>query len=255
MSNVKPLSIGELETLQELHVASVQEFCPKEQKLIARIQSSTRERKTIGYIGARHHELVKGLLDEPDLSISATYSPQTATKVKGLRRDTLVDCELELTILGDLDHFDWVGEWLQYFDSYLQDPRECHLDVKYCNPHKLSFIDVQSSPMVSEIIRTDPGLIFETVSERQNLLDDISDSIELEEAPQPQAIESSLKRHVKPPPSPFLRLHSHQFFMTDNRGRHQKQALHFMICREQGWCKRYRIPDIWDQINTDRGTL
>ncbi|KAK9414057.1 putative Helicase ATP-binding domain-containing protein [Seiridium unicorne] len=69
-----------------------------------------------------------------------------------------------------------------------------------------------------------------TIGDRPNLLDTLSYCIDLEEAPQPRVIKSKLKIH-------------------------QKQALHFMICREQGWRKKHNIPDLWDRVDTDRGRI
>ncbi|KAK6221399.1 hypothetical protein LQW54_001500 [Pestalotiopsis sp. IQ-011] len=84
--------------------------------------------------------------------------------------------------------------------------------------------------MVSAVIGRIPGLLLQKISERPSLLDTISNTIDLEEAPQPSVVKSKLKRH-------------------------QKQALYFMICREQGWGNHHKIPDIWEQIDNDYGRM
>lgn len=37
--------------------------------------------------------------------------------------------------------------------------------------------------------------------------------------------------------------------------RHQKQALTFMLQREQGWAFSNKQPDIWESIDTSQGRL
>jgi len=37
--------------------------------------------------------------------------------------------------------------------------------------------------------------------------------------------------------------------------RHQKQALTFMLKREQGWAFGDNQPDIWESIDTDQGRV
>lgn len=73
-------------------------------------------------------------------------------------------------------------------------------------------------------------MLLQKVSERPSLLDTISNTIDLDEAPQPSVVKSTLKRH-------------------------QKQALYFMICREQGWGNHHKIPDIWEQMDNDSGRI
>lgn len=139
--------------------------------------------------------MIQGLLDVPEVSLSVSCVPTTTGKKARLNEST--PCELEITICGDLELFDEVGRWLQDFEVYLQDPRLCHLDVKYCNPHRLSFVDIMSCPMVSAVVERVPGLLLQKISERPSLLDTISNAIDLEEAPQPSVIKSKLKRYCK----------------------------------------------------------
>lgn len=68
------------------------------------------------------------------------------------------------------------------------------MDVKYCNPHRLSFVDIASCPMVSAVVGRMPELLLQKVSERPSLLDTISNTIDLDEAPQPSVVKSTLKR-------------------------------------------------------------
>ncbi|ETS86311.1 hypothetical protein PFICI_00139 [Pestalotiopsis fici W106-1] len=190
---------------------------------------SSEEYQVNGRIDTKHSYMIQELLDV-HINIKVICIAKTTSTTKKARSNVSVPCELQLTIYGDLELFDEVGEWLQGSDIYLQDPMVCHMDVKYCNPHRLSFIDIHSCPMVSDIVKGKPGLMFRTISERSSLLDTISNVIDLQEAPQPPAVKSSLKRH-------------------------QKQALYFMSCREQGWGNHHDIPDIWESVDNDRGRI
>lgn len=211
------------------------------------------EFKVTGRVDAAYGQMIQGLLDVPEVTTKVTCMWNDSTRGKKSLSNILIPCELHLTIYAHLELFDEVGRWLQDFDTYLQDPRVCHMDVKYCNPHKLSFINVQSCPTVSEVIKVEPALMLQAISESPNLLDEtLSNPIHLEEAPQPRAIKSTLKRSVS-----FL----HQFgaivlhLMLTSMARHQKEALSFMTCREQGWGRHHTILDIWDQVDTKSGRV
>ncbi|KAK6065572.1 hypothetical protein SCUP515_11130 [Seiridium cupressi] len=145
-----------------------------------------------GHVNTEHGTLIQGLLDVPEISTKLSCLPTMTALRKKPKSFGRERCDLELTIFGIPELFDEIGRWLQDFDAYLQDPR--------------------------------------TIGDRPNLLDTLTNCIDLEEAPQPRVIKSKLKIH-------------------------QKQALHFMICREQGWRKKHNIPDIWDRVDTDRGRI
>jgi hypothetical protein len=90
-----------------------------------------------------------------------------------------------------------VGEFFQDVDMYLQDPQGCDWDVTYCNPHRLSSLDMDSCPMTSELSRPgtelDPSL-FQTIPSESDVLEVLDAHQDPPEAPQPELIRSSLKR-------------------------------------------------------------
>lgn len=96
---------------------------------------------------------------------------------------------------GDSDLFEQIGIWFQAYGVYLQDPRACHHDVKYWNPHRLSSDDFESCPLLSQVIsHTLESFSFQGITEGPDLLDILSSNLELEEAQQPAAIQTILQR-------------------------------------------------------------
>ncbi|KAM0810765.1 putative Helicase ATP-binding domain-containing protein [Seiridium cardinale] len=193
-------------------------------------QFTSEELGITGHVSTEHGTMIQGLLDVPEISTKLSCLPTMTALGKKRKSFGRERCDLELTIFGVPEVFDEIGRWLQDFDAYLQDPRVCHIDVKYCNPHRLSFTDISSCPLVSAVVGNLANLMLQPISDRPNLLDTLSNCIDLDEAPQPRVIKSKLRLH-------------------------QKQALHFMICREQGWRKKHNIPDLWDRVDTDRGRI
>jgi hypothetical protein len=174
--------------------------------------------------------MIQGLLDDTTLTLygSCTYDSEP-TDPRSVRIGVQSSCTLELTIYGPFELFEQIGAWFEDYDIYLQDPRVCHWDVKYCNPHRLSSNDFTNCPLVSEVVSRRSGLIhLQDVIERPDLLDLISGQDDLEEAPQPALIKATLKRH-------------------------QKQALTFMLRREQGWTFDVHGQDIWEAADTSQG--
>jgi len=71
----------------------------------------------------------------------------------------------------------------------------CHLDVRYSNPQRLSSDDLDSCPLVSEVVSITSRIVhLQDVTERPDLLDILSSYVELEETPQPAVIRAVLKR-------------------------------------------------------------
>lgn len=106
-------------------------------------------------------------------------------------------CSLRLTIYGPAYLCDDVGSFFQDYDIYLQDPRGCEMDVRYCNPHRLSSIDLASCPMTSKLELQEVTLGAFNLEEAPRQLDLLAvlDSQEaLQEAPQPDAIHTTLER-------------------------------------------------------------
>jgi len=140
--------------------------------------------------------MIQGLLDEKtlDLHVSCTLDVEAKTQ-RSSRSSTQSPCVLDITVYGPLELFEDIGNWFQEYDVYLQDPGVCHLDVRYCNPQKLSSNDLDSCPLVSEVVSQTSRLVYlQYITERPDLLDILSSHIELEETPQPSVIRTVLKR-------------------------------------------------------------
>ncbi|KAK3940959.1 SNF2 family N-terminal domain-containing protein [Diplogelasinospora grovesii] len=193
--------------------------------------SSKNDSGTQGRISSEHGQMIQGLLDENSLHLFTTCSieGEAIPSRKPGRVLPQLPCTLNITVYGPKDLFDEIGSWFQEYDIYLQDPLVCHLDVRYCNPQRLSADDIDRCPNVSEVIRKSSGLLqLRDLSERPDLLEVLSSSNDLEESSQPSAISTELKRH-------------------------QKQALTFMLRREQGWAFGESSVDMWEYLDTERG--
>ncbi|KAL6404091.1 hypothetical protein AUP68_13471 [Ilyonectria robusta] len=188
--------------------------------------------KTHGQILSDYGQMVQGLLDDETLALftSCTITDPRMTK-KGSKSSILLDSTLEITVYGPLDLFEEIGSWFEEYGVYLQDPRKCHLDVRYCNPQRLSSDDIGSCPSVLEAVaQTSRSISLQEIPERPELLDVLSSYIDIPETPQPSVILGNLKRH-------------------------QKQALTFMLRRERGWNFSNQHPDIWEIVDTEQGRI
>ncbi|KAI0883701.1 SNF2 family N-terminal domain-containing protein [Annulohypoxylon maeteangense] len=185
-----------------------------------------------GRIQSAHSQMIHGLLEEQTLELHVNCVLNThSAKTKSFRKSKLLPCILEITVYGPLDLYDEIGSWFQEYEIYLQDPRICHLDVRYYNPHRLSSDNLESHTLVSEVINKNLALIpLQHVVEQTDMLDVLSNSADLEETPQPEAIRATLKKH-------------------------QKQALTFMLHREKGSINAEGCKDIWETVNNDHGRV
>ncbi|KAJ3535529.1 hypothetical protein NM208_g536 [Fusarium decemcellulare] len=202
-----------------------------------------------GQILSEHGQMIQGLLDEDslDLYISCTTNEsQSVTSQRPSRSSAPIQCTLEITVYGPLDIFDEIGTWFDEYHVFLQDPRHCHLDVKYYNPHRLSADDITSCPLVSEVVtQTSKVLHLENRTQQDDLLDMLGSHEDLEETPQPTVIKGAMRRQV------FSLIPPRLMFELIMYGRHQKQALTFMLRRERGWAFYDQQPDVWEMVDTD----
>ncbi|TVY20853.1 putative SWI/SNF-related matrix-associated actin-dependent regulator of chromatin subfamily A member 3-like 1 [Lachnellula arida] len=137
---------------------------------------------------------------------------------------------LSIIIYGDSTLGDPIGDYLAQRQMYLQDPLGCDRSVPYRNPHIIQ-------PESGEVIMTDS---FESSSnhlgvERLDVAPDLLAQLMQDEKPFPE---------TEPPKDIVTRLFSHQ-----------KQALTFMLRREQGWAMEDGSGDIWTKQNTRFGGL
>lgn len=141
--------------------------------------------------------MIQGLLDESTIdlevfcSLDGTNASETSDKV--FIQQT---CSLDVTVYGPFELFDEIGTYFQDYNIYLQDPSKVERqDVKYCNPHRLSVEDIESCHLVSDHISWNSKLVgFEQIMDRSELLDILSSHADLEEASQPAALKTTLKR-------------------------------------------------------------
>ncbi|KAH7343013.1 SNF2 family N-terminal domain-containing protein [Rhexocercosporidium sp. MPI-PUGE-AT-0058] len=120
-----------------------------------------------------------------------------------------------------------VGDWLAEHQLYLQDPVHCDRNVRYENPHLLCGDDEE--PVLTFSLETHAPIIHaETVVAAPNLFELLNQEHNLKETEQPRAVSTQL--------------HSHQ-----------KQALTFMLKREQGLAFDELGADIWSRETDPRG--
>ncbi|EAQ87139.1 hypothetical protein CHGG_03758 [Chaetomium globosum CBS 148.51] len=211
-----------------------------------------------GKIAEEHGQMIQSLLEESNIQLFAMCkldSEPTVAKPNRVASQLFRPCTLDLTIYGPEDLFEDIGTWFQDYGMYLQDVRHVHLDAKYCNPHKLSVDDIDSCPMVSDVVRqSSRSLLLENVPDRPDLLDLLSNGNELEETPQPTAIRTALKKYS----INYIPLGCCRLSWNCANGmilRHQKQALTFMLRRERGWTFGERQADLWEYLDVGHGEV
>ncbi|KAK3368855.1 SNF2 family N-terminal domain-containing protein [Lasiosphaeria ovina] len=122
-----------------------------------------------GKFSSDYIDIVQALLDEPSLRLQASCTvgspqPQKATAKPARLGPLSQPCELSIIVYGPRGLLDNVGEFFQYLEIYLQDPKDCEWDMI-------------------------PG--------ESDLLDVLDASQDLPEADQPQVILPFLKKHQR----------------------------------------------------------
>ncbi|WYZ45401.1 hypothetical protein EsH8_VIII_000717 [Colletotrichum jinshuiense] len=140
--------------------------------------------------------MIQEMLDDNTLHLYAMCNVNDSTNVRAsAHKFDQASCSLNITVYGPAADFEDIGNWLQEYNVYLQEPLMCHLDTRYYNPHKLSSNDVESCLMVSEVVSQVFGQInFQDIMEPIDMLDILNSRCDLEEARQPTVITSELKR-------------------------------------------------------------
>ncbi|KAF1954514.1 hypothetical protein CC80DRAFT_448709 [Byssothecium circinans] len=172
--------------------------------------------------------MIDGLLGEQSLVLYTLCKPDLTQKSRPTAL-TQLSCSLEIAVYGPLELCEEIGSWFEDYDVFLQDPRICHLDVRYCNPQKLSTHNSEPTLTVSQIIAQSSARVhFQELNDRPDLLEIISGQEDLEETI----------------PSLLLCTTLHK---------HQKQALTFMRRRETGWKPGDTWQDIWEMDDSSQG--
>lgn len=150
-----------------------------------------------GWIVSDQAQMIQGLLDEPSLHLEILCSVDSEPAPKDTGRVfKKYSCTLNITVYGPLELFDEIGAFFQEYEFYLQDPGQVgERDVPYCNPHRLSSDNLTTCLSLSEFLRQNSKLVgFEDILGQPDLLDILSSHADLEEAPQPTVIRTTLKR-------------------------------------------------------------
>jgi hypothetical protein len=199
-----------------------------------------------GWIPPQYGSMMHALLAENSLQLFASCSMDADFPEKPLSSShAQTSCSLDLTVYGPKELFEEIGEWLQEHNVYLQDPKICHMDVRYWNPHRLSSTELGSCPFVSQVVLFSSGIAqLQEIEEQPDLLDIISGQDDLEETAAPKMIRATLHRYVH---------HPNSVLHADSLARHQKQALTYMLRRERGWALETKGMDVWEALDSSNG--
>jgi len=99
----------------------------------------------IGILDERMVQIFRSLKEQKDLRLQLacilqqgpSTSPRRATEVR-IPKYSLF---LSVILYGPLEIFEQVGDCLEKYNIYLQDPIGCDQNVRYRNPHRLSGLD------------------------------------------------------------------------------------------------------------------
>jgi SWI/SNF-related matrix-associated actin-dependent regulator of chromatin subfamily A3 len=137
--------------------------------------------------------------------------------------------KLNVVLYGPEEASADVGDFLQECRMYLQRPEGCDRNVRYINPHCLS-ADEEAHVMTFELDK----ILDEAEKEDSNSVMDVLSYLNseevYEEADQPRTVRTQLKSH-------------------------QRQALSFMLAREQGWCLDGSRSDLWKADRDSHGNI
>jgi len=95
-----------------------------------------------------------------------------------------------------MDLFRDVGEFFQTHNTYLQDPENCDWNVPYRNPHRLSSAETDGPCIwTADLSKYREQLAeIKSIAQRPELLDALSSTNDVPEAPQPKGIRTPLAR-------------------------------------------------------------
>ena len=155
-----------------------------------------------GKFSSDYIDIVQALLDEPSLRLQASCTVGSPQLQKATAKPVRLGpcshpCELSIIVYGPKELLDNVGEFFQDLEIYLQDPEDCEWDVKYCNPHRLSSLNINDCPMTSSLCGSGAGLdqtLFQMIPGELDVLGVLDVSQELPEADQPPLILPFLKK-------------------------------------------------------------
>ncbi|KAF4984797.1 hypothetical protein FZEAL_88 [Fusarium zealandicum] len=180
-----------------------------------------------GKVSPDHTHVMDGIMGEDALELEANStiveeSAKCIARNKSYRMPGFpVQCTMEIILYGPMEIFEDIGAFFQEYDICLRDPVNCKRNVPYCNPHWFSV--APSIPRFTFDLKTEvtkPPLVVD-VDTHPELLDILNSQEDLVETEQPRSIRTKLAKH-------------------------QKQALTFMLQREDGWAWDGSRPDVWE---------
>lgn len=94
-----------------------------------------------------------------------------------------------------MELFDEVGDFFEANDIFIQDPKGCNREVRYCNPHRLSSLNLDGSTWTSQFDGNVDLADMKDVTTGPELLDLLDSQSNLAETSQPSAIATILERY------------------------------------------------------------
>ena len=143
-----------------------------------------------GVVGPRETQVLCALSQDSQLDMQIFFSSSGNDIKEGSQQSAAA---LTIIVYGPLDLFDDVGDFFQTCDMYLQDPVGCDRNVRYCNPHRLSGLDVEA-PMTLDLDPVHQHMHISEISGKIDLLEALNAPIDLLETESPPALVTSLLR-------------------------------------------------------------
>jgi hypothetical protein len=161
--------------------------------------TSRNDHNVVGKFAPEIIDMLEQLINDGGLVLHFTCTPESGHQSTNRSRFAAVTvaCTLSLILYGPPERCDEVGQFFQDSELYLQDPKGCELNTRYCNPHRLSSMKLEECPMTFSLelptIHLDEA-IFQQISSDADILDIFNAQQNLPETQQPDAIYSQLKR-------------------------------------------------------------
>jgi hypothetical protein len=226
---VHPLNDAKLANGQEINVLTVDLF--NSGSLVEAIGVSICHSRTvvqdttpIGQLSQTASELLHELQEDDDIELQMRCRN---TPDHGPMKKIVPTAQLLVIIYGEFERLEDIGDFCRESGIYLQDLIECNRTVEYRNSHRLSALDEDVS--MTSIGPPAAPSHSEFMSSSVKFLEGFENGESLPE--------------MEDPPLLCTPLH-----------KHQRQALSFMMAREQGWSLNNPMQDIWSRTLCSTGS-
>lgn len=202
----------------------------------------------LGSLDPRYSKLLQVLRREQEIDLQAYMVPTLSQNPSHDRfqqpdrkaaRQRNKSASLTVTLYGPMDLFESIGQFLLQCSEYLQAPLRCDRNVPYRNPQSLSGRD-EEAPLTFQLEADLSSSQIETIAQGSDPSAALETGCTLPETEAPPAIRTSLYR------SAYMSSEDHKYHLTFSS--HQKQALTFMLKREQGWDLYSDREDVWKAV-------